>query len=365
MPNKEQILEREQRWRLPAGIAAVAGVALIVASFGDSAAAVRGGGGIAERLADVQGEHGKLLAAGIIQLLGWSLLAFPLGYLFKAAAARAPRMRSALIGVVLIAPVLIGLGGLLGAASVIQASDSFLDRPAAETAACVEKKVDAAGDSSTKEPEPGQSGSTGEGGPAPDSGSDGKAAGKPVSSADREQFQTECEDEAAKDARAATSIASLETGVGLAGLLGFTIAVLYTALWSMRTGLLSRFWGALGIALGAVFVFFTLFTLGWFIYLGLLLVGWVPGGRPPAWAAGEAVEPPQPKGGGGLFGPRQPRSDQTEPEGQVDKWGEPIDGTSRELEPETAPEPLELDDSGDETGTGASAPRRKRKKRNG
>jgi hypothetical protein len=32
-----------------------------------------------------------------------------------------------------------------------------------------------------------------------------------------------------------------------------------------------------------------LFLLLWLVYLGLLIGGWVPRGRPPAWAAGEAV----------------------------------------------------------------------------
>jgi hypothetical protein len=62
----------------------------------------------------------------------------------------------------------------------------------------------------------------------------------------------------------------------------------------MRVGLLTRFWGSLGIALGAVsFVFFQ-FALLWFIYLGLLLIARVPGGRPPAWESGESIPWPTP-----------------------------------------------------------------------
>ena len=51
----------------------------------------------------------------------------------------------------------------------------------------------------------------------------------------------------------------------------------------MRTGLLTRFWGSLGMALGAVSFIFFQFALLWFVYLALLLLGRVPGGRPPAW----------------------------------------------------------------------------------
>ena len=63
----------------------------------------------------------------------------------------------------------------------------------------------------------------------------------------------------------------------------------------MRAGLLTRFWGSLGMAVGvAALIGFFPFSLIWFIYLGLLLLGRVPGGRPPAWAAGEAVPWPTP-----------------------------------------------------------------------
>ena len=57
----------------------------------------------------------------------------------------------------------------------------------------------------------------------------------------------------------------------------------------MRVGLLTRFWGSLGMALGvAALLLLVQFTMIWFIYFGLLLLGRLPGGRPPAWAAGEA-----------------------------------------------------------------------------
>ena len=49
--------------------------------------------------------------------------------------------------------------------------------------------------------------------------------------------------------------------------------MVYTCLHAMRVGLLTRFWGSLGMALGAVsFIFFSLVLL-WFIYLALLLLG--------------------------------------------------------------------------------------------
>ena len=77
----------------------------------------------------------------------------------------------------------------------------------------------------------------------------------------------------------------------------------------MRVGLLSRFWGSLGMALGAAALLLELvqFTMIFFLYFALLVAGWVPGGRPPAWATGEAVPWPTPgeKGAAELGGSRR------------------------------------------------------------
>jgi len=314
MITKAQILAREKKWTLLAGIASVAGVAIILVTFADSSAAVRAGSGLADKLRDVDADRSGLMVASIGQMIGWFLLAVPLVFMFKAAAARSPQVRNGLIGVLIIAPALIGIGSVLSAASVLQAATDFKDVDQASITRCVETRTDEA---------------------AEDADSDSEDSTP-------EDFQEECEDEAAKDVRSETSLASIETGVGLAGLLGFTVSVVYVSLWSMRTGLLSRFWGSLGIALGAVFAFFTLFTLVWFIYIGLLLAGWVPGGRPRAWAAGEAIAPPRP-------GARAGDDDV-------------IEGTAATVEDE--PGEVEAGDP-EPDGSGTTGERRKRKKRNG
>jgi hypothetical protein len=46
-----------------------------------------------------------------------------------------------------------------------------------------------------------------------------------------------------------------------------------------------------GILLGSIFL---LVPYVFFVYFGLLALGLVPGGRPPAWEAGEAVPWPTP-----------------------------------------------------------------------
>lgn len=335
MTSKEQFLERERRWAIIAGIASVAGVALILASFGASASGVRTVAGVADRLLEVDSDRSALIMASVIQCIGWFLLAVPLVYLFKAASARSPQVRRGLIGVVIVAPMFLGLGGLLSAVSVLDAATEFKNTPAAEIQACVAEKQDEQTiDEATAEED---------------------------SATTPEDLEEQCRDEIAREDRTGSSVSGIETGFGLAGLLGFTIAVVYCALWGMRTGLLTRFWGSLGMALGAVFVFFTLFTLVWFIYLGLLFAGWVPGGRPPAWASGEAM--PWPKGG--RRGDSEPDGDGGPPDdgdgggdggsggAVLEGYGEPVE-TGRDLEPDSAPEPSEA----------PQIERRKRKKRN-
>ena len=340
--SKEQILERERRWALLAGIASVAAVALILVSFGASASGVRTAAGVADRLLDVDSNRSALVIASIVQAIGWFMLAIPLVYLFQAASARSAQVRRGLLGLIIVAPIFLGLGGLLSTVSVLDAATEFKNVPASEIAKCVGEKQ-AEGESTGGEPAVTATGPEGSApaGTEPDATNADSGA---VSTTDQIE---ECRDDAARDARAESSMSGIETGLGLAGLLGFTIAVVYCALWGMRTGLLTRFWGSLGMALGAVFVFFTLFTLVWFIYIGLLFAGWVPGGRPPAWASGEAM--PWPKGrprGRGDEGESDPDPD---PDPDSPASGPVLEGFGEEVPDETMPE-LE---------------RRKRKKRNG
>jgi hypothetical protein len=84
-------------------------------------------------------------------------------------------------------------------------------------------------------------------------------------------------------------------GFTFAGTLGFVVAAVYTALQAMRAGLLTRFWGTLGMALGVSLLFLGFIgVLAFILALGLLFVGAWPGGRPAAWDAGKAIPWPKP-----------------------------------------------------------------------
>ena len=123
------------------------------------------------------------------------------------------------------------------------------------------------------------------------------------------------EDDEASNARTEASLAGVVTGLGIAGALGFVVALFYTCLWAMRTGLLSRFWGSLGMALGVATLLGLLpFLLIWLVYFAVARAGRVPGGRPPAWAAGEAI--PWPTPGEKAAAELEPEDGWDEPEGR-------------------------------------------------
>ena len=98
----------------------------------------------------------------------------------------------------------------------------------------------------------------------------------------------------AQDVIGNQSLSGATVGFGIAGTIGFAVAMAYTCYQAMKVGLLTRFWGAVGVALGVASILVLQYTLLWIVYLGLLIGGWSPRGRPPAWEAGEAIPWPSP-----------------------------------------------------------------------
>jgi hypothetical protein len=82
--------------------------------------------------------------------------------------------------------------------------------------------------------------------------------------------------------------------IGELGALMLAIAFVLICLHSMRVGLLSRFMGIVGMFVGATIVIGGLDPVGvfrsfWLGALGMMILGRLPRGRPPAWAVAEAV----------------------------------------------------------------------------
>lgn len=238
MSGKRELIAREARLVLPVAITAMLSVILLVGSNFILSTVVGDGGGDAQALRDIDGKRGVFTLSFIVQALGFLLLAPPLIYLFRATAGRSESVRTQLIGVLYAAPLFLAAFAVLGGLSTLSAATDFV-------AANIPGTDDAAND-------------------------------------------------AAREAINESTLRPAAAGFGLAGQIGFAVAMAYTCMQALKAGLLTRFWGSLGAALGVVSILFFQFALLWFIYLGLLIAGWVPGGRPPAWAEGRAIPWPRP-----------------------------------------------------------------------
>jgi len=245
-PGKAAVLAWEQRWSRLVALATFASIVLIIAAIAVATQGVGSSDGDSELLRNVDAHRSAQVISSILQAIGVGLLAAPLYYLFRAAKARSEAMRGQLVGVVLAAPLFLAALAIFSCVSTLHAASDFVSN---EVPHLMAKGV--------------------------------------ALSSDRAN-------EAASDTITEAPLRPLAAGFGIGGQLGFVVAMVYTALYAMRTGLLTRFWGSLGMALGAVSFLFFQFTLFWFIYIGLLLLGLVPGGKPPAWESGEAEPWPTP-----------------------------------------------------------------------
>jgi hypothetical protein len=87
----------------------------------------------------------------------------------------------------------------------------------------------------------------------------------------------------------------IRTGLGLAGSLGLAFSTVFLGLNAMRSGLMTRFWGTLAMAVGiGTLLFGSVMLIGFMLLVALLISGWWPGARPPAWDAGVAIPWPKP-----------------------------------------------------------------------
>lgn len=323
---KAQVLTRERNWSTRVGLASIVGGVLALAGFVVLRAALSGEANF-EGLEEAHANSSSVWVSGILTLIGSALLVAPLLYLFNAARARSTQVRQQLVGVVVLGPLLLAVSGVLLAAGTQEAANNYLEGKSKSTLTAQEAGKECKEEESKKG--------------AKEFGEEFKAAGGKTSLQACEA-KKQNEDRASNSIKDATLV-SIAQFFGLAGGLALVIGLLYTCLRAMRVGLLTRFWGSLGMAVGvAALIGFSPVMMLWFIYFGLLVLGWLPGGRPAAWEAGEAVPWTTP-------GERAAASlEPSEPDG-----GGPVAGDAGE--PVEAPEPPEIEGGGEQ--------RRKRKKR--
>jgi hypothetical protein len=234
--SRQQIIERERRLRPWVVACSILPLVLYMAALVlESGSGLEIGGLETERLRSVDAHPTALLLATIARSLGFLVMVVPLVYLFRAAQARSERVQGLFLGLIVLGPVLLAIQGMVTWVAETDVASQFVEQ-------------------------------------SPGVG-------------DIYTLANNLNDESGGLQTAAAMV--------LPGMLGLIFAMIYTPLWAVRTGLLTRFFGTLGMALGASILFILqialLGVLFWLLYFGLVILGRVPAGRPPAWDAGEAI----------------------------------------------------------------------------
>lgn len=228
-------LRWEARAAKPAAIAAFAGAAFTLVGVVIQLSAVSSGADTDRERLLQRDEHASDFALSVgAQAISYLLIAGALYYLLRATLARRPETPKYVLAVILLAPTLLIVGGVVNQIDFTGIADEFAT----------------------------------------------SASGQ----------QTE---QRAEDLLEDRSIPGAVTGS--AGALALALAFVLVALNAMRAGLLGRFMGVLGVVVGALLVL-PLLPLGqfivqvfWIVALGVLFLDRWPGGRGPAWETGEAT----------------------------------------------------------------------------
>jgi hypothetical protein len=298
LPSKRELLDFQDRWLRRAGAAALFGAFLVAASLVYQRAGLNlpDANSDADQLAFAHAHSGRLILSSVLQGIGFALFAVPLTFLFRSARGRAERMTNVFMVPIMLGPLLFGLGVGLSSAGSSDAGDKFVKQ---EPAVVQQARQHAT--AAQAKPTPAKK--------------DGKAKGAATTTTTPTTATTattttaaakpRTPDQAASDAREGLADhINKHTGLLIAGgvistlgVLALVVGMVYTSLWSMRVGLLSRFWGAVGMAFG-LFLIIPIFPpipglVLWFAALGLMFIGVWPRPLPPAWAAGEAIPWPR------------------------------------------------------------------------
>jgi hypothetical protein len=361
LPSKQELLDFQARWMRPAGISAVVGALVFAASLPIQPSG--GGDNDAERLTNFHDSSTELIVGQGI-LIGLALLLFiPLLYvLVRSAKGRSARVRGWAVPLAFVGPVLFSISGVIVAVGLSDVASKFVDQAPAKEQQAREQAAAARAAPAKGGSEKGGSAKPATTATQPTTTAPSTTATAPTTTQSTttaqsttttprtpDQAASKARDDLASDLIDDSSALQVGSLVRFVGLVTLVFAMIYIPLWCMRTGLLTRFWAMLGVALGVALLLIPVGIFGlvlWFAVIGLMLAGVWTRPLPPAWAAGEAI-PWAPPGEGA-----------PPPEG-----GDPgtVEGSGREVSEQPLPE------------NGAEAPppaetqgqrRKKRKRRN-
>jgi hypothetical protein len=340
--SRERIIERERRWARPAAIVTLVALVLLVAAVLERSA-IPSEDHTGAQLRAFDQHSGALLLYAVFSGLAFLLLTAPLLYLFRAAQARNPRVHGGLVAFCFIGPILIAAQGITLWLGLSQVASDYVERAPQEQVRTLREfrgqlanrpesiqKVTIYTDSDALEVEQadGRFYST-EYPPKAESGLVDAVEKRPVDS--EEDSDGEVGDAFGDHLTDESTAVSVGTNLLFPGALGMIVAMVYIPLQAVRAGLLTRFFGTLGMALGVSLIILPqaqILIALWFGYLGFLFLGRVPGGRPPAWDAGEAIPWPRPgeeESAGSGPAPDEVEGEATEVEGagETAKGGQP------------------------------------------
>lgn len=298
---RSEITDRERRLAPFAAAAALLSLVVLIAGFAISGGAAPDTDATeAEALRVFADNSDTELLARILQAAAFAILIFPLVFLFRAAQARSDRMRPALVGVLVAGPIFLGASLILRWVGLDAVAGDFV---AADGSQCADAD------------------------------------------------STASEDECVTDLITAHGAVAVGQGLAIAGILGLIVGFVYTSLYAMRTGLVTRFLGTFGMAIGVGTIFLGPFP----VILFMIWVGIVAWRRSyPAWETGQAEPWPAP----GRQRPPGPDFDET------------VEGRADEIFPDAAerdePEPGSIADEVERAGRKADSESegpQKRKKR--
>lgn len=240
--DRRQVLERERNGQKLAGFMAIAALPAFIA-----AQAVRNASGIAvsgvatEQVRSYHAHSSAVVLSGVLTAIQFGLLVYPLYYLFRAAQARSDRVNPAMLGFIFIGPVLFAIQSVVFSFANISLASDFVTKAAA--GGDIYNLLEDLSDDST--------------------------------------------------------VSQIGQYLVLPAILGLVVAMVYVPLNAYRVGLLTRFFGTLGMALGVAQILIApqlsqTALMAWFAWLGFLILDRIPRGRPPAWEAGTAIPWPRP-----------------------------------------------------------------------
>jgi hypothetical protein len=304
LPSKQEILDYQSSWLRRAGGAALGGAFVVTAAIVLQRVGLHlpNGDSDADQLVFEHAHSNRLIYTSILQGLGFTLFAIPLVFLFRSAAGRAARVRTAFLGVIVLGPAAFGLGLAISSFGSSQAADKFVDQEPAKVQQARQQaeqaqtapatgKVNSGGATTTKSTATATgSTTTATGSTTTATGTTATAVAKPKTP---DQAASDAREDLADHLNRHTTVLVVGGLISTIGVLALVFGMIYTNLWAMRTGLIVRFWGALGMALG-LFLIIPLFPpipglVLWFAVTGLMFLGLWPRPLPPAWEAGEAI----------------------------------------------------------------------------